>query len=174
VYLCLLGRCSGDAGANTFKRSRGNSGGCKDGNDNLSVHRRVEQKASAGSKNTFLGVPSVGKLVEFKRAALRRGLWFRVLDRAERGVIDLTVKYVGNIRSAKLAGVVVAILDKLKVAMESAVEKMVRVFGRSQARKVSGLAVGWGNRSASSWAEDVGFAWYLAMLQMNTGRSFRV
>jgi len=47
----------------------------------------VEQKASAGPKNTFLGVPSVGKLVEFKRAALRRGLWFRVLDRAERGVI---------------------------------------------------------------------------------------
>ncbi len=153
-----------------FSVAGGIRGGCKDGDDNLSGRCRVEQKASAGSKRSFLGFPSVGKLVEFKRAALRRGLWFRVLDRLERGVIDLTVQIVGNIRSAKLAGVVVAILDKLKLAMESAVDKMVRVFGCSQARKVSGIAVGWGNCLASSWAWDTGFARYLAVTQFNAGR----
>jgi len=148
-------------------------GDCKEGDDNLSLRGRVAQKAIAGSKRLFLGVPSVGKLVEFKRAALRRGLWFRVLDRAERGVIDLTVKYVGNIRSAKLAGVVVAILDKLKLTMETAVDKMVRVFGCSQAQKVSTLAVRWGNRLASCWAWDAGFARYLAVIQLNAAACLR-
>jgi hypothetical protein len=148
-------------------------GDYKEGDDNLSLRGRVEQKAIAGSKRSFLGFPSVGKLVEFKRAALRRGLWFRVLDRAERGVIDLTVKYVGNIRSAKLAGVVVAILDKLKLTMETAVDKMVRVFGCSQAQKVSTLAVRWGNRLASCWAWDAGFARYLAVIQLNAAACLR-
>lgn len=153
-----------------FSEVEGARCGCKVGDDILSVHRRVDRKAGSRFKITFLSVPSVGKLFEFKRAALRRGLWFRALDRLERGVIDLTVKYVGNIRSAKLAGVVMAILDKLKLAMESALDKMVRVFGRSQAQKVSSIAMAWGNCLASSWAWDTGFARYLAVTQFNAGR----
>jgi hypothetical protein len=106
---------------------------------------------------------SVGRLVEVKRAALRRGVWFRALDRVERGVLDLTIRCVDRIRSARLAKIVTAILIKLKLAMESVVDRMVRTVGFSQARKISGIAVSWGNRSASKWAEDPGFARYLAV-----------
>ena len=106
---------------------------------------------------------SVGRLVEVKRVALRRGVWFRALDRVERGVLDLIIRCVDRIRSAMLAKVVMAILIKLKLAMESMVERMVRVVGRSLAQKVSRIAVSWGNRSASKWAEDPGFARYLAV-----------
>jgi hypothetical protein len=131
-------------------------------------------RANIGAGKEFGSVPSVDVLVEVKRAALRRGVWFRALSRVERGVLDLTVKVVDEIRSAKLAKVVVAILDKLVRVMESAVDRMVRVVGLSQAQKVSDLALGWGNRSACSWARDAGFARYLAVMHMNSPDLFRV
>ena len=109
------------------------------------------------------GSPSVGMLVEVKRLALRRRVWFKSLSRVERGVIDLTVKCVDVIRSGKLARVVTAIMDKLRSAMESAVDGMVRAVGLPLARKISGIAVSWGNRLAVVWADDLKFARYLAL-----------
>jgi len=43
------------------------------------------------------GFPSVGGLVKVKKIALRRRVWFRCLDRVERGIIDLTVQCVDSI-----------------------------------------------------------------------------
>ena len=115
------------------------------------------------------GSPSVGMLVEVKRLALRRGVWFKSLSRVERGVIDLTVKCVDVIKSCKLAKVVTAIVDKLRSAMESTVERTVRAVGLPLARKISGLAVSWGNRLAVVWADDLRFARFLA-LNLGVGR----
>jgi hypothetical protein len=126
------------------------------------------------SKVTVRDVLSVRRLGEIKRAALRRGLWFRALNRVERSVLELTVRCVDRIRSAMLAKVVMAVLIKLKLAMESAVERTVRVVGRSLALKVSGIALSWGNCSAAEWAEDSAFARYLAITQMNTHGLFQV
>jgi len=108
-------------------------------------------------------VPSVEKLAEAKKSALRRRVWFRALNRVERGVLDLTVKYVDGIKSSKLANLVTAIIDKLQLAMESVVDRMVRVVGIPQAQQISIIAVSWGNRSASKWANDRAFARYLAI-----------
>ena len=120
------------------------------------------------------GIISIGRLVEARKLALRRGAWFRVLNRIERGILDLTISCEDRIRSARLAKVLMAILIKLKLAMESAVERMVRVVGRPLALKVSNIAVSWGNLSASQWAEDSAFARYLAITQMNTPRLFQI
>jgi hypothetical protein len=117
---------------------------------------------------------SVGRLVEARRTALRCGVWFRVLNRTERAILDLTVRCVDRIRSARLAKVVMAILIKLKLAMESVVERMTRVVGRSLALKVSNIAVSWGNLSASQWSANSAFARYLAITQINTPRLFQV
>ena len=70
------------------------------------------------------GFPSVGNLAEAKKLALRRHVWFRVLNRVERGIIDLTVKYVACIKSGKLAKLVTAIMEKLQSAAESIVEQV--------------------------------------------------
>ena len=107
-----------------------------------------------------------------KKCALRRGIWFRALSRLERGVLDLTVRYVGNIKSATLATLVTAILNKLKQAVEGKVDRLVKTLGFSLARKVSGLAQSWGNCLAYSWAVDAGFARYLAVTHMNVNRLF--
>ena len=106
---------------------------------------------------------SIGRLTEAKKSALRRGVWFRSLNRVERGIIDLTVRYVDNIKSTKLAKVVTAIIEKLQTTMESMVDKLVRTIGLPLARKISNIAVSWGNHLASKWAEDRAFARFLVI-----------
>ena len=105
---------------------------------------------------------TIGKLVETKKAALKRKVWFRSLNRVERGIIDLTVKYVDNIKSIKLAKVVTAIIERLTLAMETFADKLVRTIGLPLTRKISNIAVSWGNRLAFMWADDRGFARFLA------------
>lgn len=147
----------------TFSWVRKVSGGCNRGKECVKVDGCVEPTAEKNPKTALDGVLTVGRLVEARRAALRRGVWFRALNRVERGVLDLTVRCVDSIRSAKLAKVLTAILDKLKLASESMAERMVRIVGVPLAQKMSRIAVSWGNRSASGWAEDCGFARYLAL-----------
>lgn len=106
---------------------------------------------------------SIKRLSEFKRVALRRRVWFLVLSRVERGVLDLTMRYVDGIKSAKLAKVVTAILSKLQATLETFADRMVRTIGCSLAEKMSAIAVGWGNKSAQSWRLDRGYARYLAV-----------
>jgi len=111
---------------------------------------------------------SVGRLVEARRRALRRGVWFRFLGGEERSIVDLTIRCVDRVRSATLARIVTAIVIKLKLAMESTVKRLMRTVGHSMAQRVSQIAQGWGNRYAGEWVWDLGFAQYLAIMQMNT------
>jgi len=90
-----------------------------------------------------------------RKLALRRGVWFKILSRVERGVIDLTVKYVDAIKSITLAKLVTAILGKLQSAIETIMDKFVRTTGLSLTRKINNIAINWGNRSASMWADDL-------------------
>jgi hypothetical protein len=106
---------------------------------------------------------SIQKLAQAKKLALRHGLWFRTLNRVERGIIDLTVRYVDSIKSAKLAKVLTAIMDKLHFATESTLDKLVRTVGLPLVRKISNIAVSWGNHLASKWAEDLSFAKFLVL-----------
>ena len=106
---------------------------------------------------------SVANLADAKKIALRRGFWFRSLSRLERGIIDLTVRYVDNIKSLKLAKVVTAIIGKLQYAMESSLDKLVRTIGLPLARKISNIAVSWGNCLANFLADDPVFARFLVI-----------
>lgn len=126
---------------------------------------RPDPRATVAEKNQdFL---SVEKLFKIKKFALRRGVWFKALNRIERGVLDLTMKYVDNVKSTKLAKVLEAIIQKLKQATESMVDKLMRTIGIPLAEKISYIATGWGNVSAKSWASDSQFAVFLAVMHIN-------
>ena len=132
-------------------------------------------KSKPAKKTNFVArsVLSIRQLFEFKNSALRQGLWFRALDRLERGVVDLTIRYVDCVKSKKLAKVLTAILEKLQLAAESVFDKMVKSVGFAQAQKISGVALSWGNVGALAWAKDGGFARYLAVIHMNGSGFFR-
>jgi len=107
-------------------------------------------------------------LAHTRKLALRRGVWFRTLNRVERALADLTLQCVDNIRSGKLAKLLTAIMDKLQSAMESTVDRLVRTIGVSLAKKISSTALSWGNISARSWASDLSFAAFLSLSRMHS------
>ena len=115
------------------------------------------------NKRSIGRLASVQELAQTKKLALRHGHWFRILSRVERGIIDLTVRYVDVVKSARLAKVLTAIIDKLQLAMENTLDRMVRTVGLPLARKISDIAVSWGNSIASKWAEDISFAKFLVV-----------
>jgi len=107
-------------------------------------------------------------LVSIRRVAMRRRVWFRALNPLERAVVNLTIKCVERVKSAKLAKIVTAIVEKVEEAVESVVERLTERVGRPLACKLSLLAVGWGNRKASGWGFDRGFMRFLAVNYMNS------
>ena len=104
----------------------------------------------------MLDSPLTGrKLAGMKLRALRRRVWFRVLDRVERGLLDLTIRWVDNVRSGRLTETLLRILAKLARAMEQGMARVL-VIGRELALRASVLAVRWGNVDAYSWRLDRG------------------
>jgi hypothetical protein len=112
-------------------------------------------------------------LASVKRRAFRKRDWFRVLDPAERAVLSLTIKCVKRVKSAKLAKIVTAIVEKLENAMKSKVERLMETVGSPLAFRLSMIALGWGNPSASWWAHDCDFVRFLAVNYMNTPDGYR-
>ena len=102
----------------------------------------------------ILDSPLTGrKLAKLKIRALRKRVWFGVLDRIERGLLDLTIRWVDNVRSGRLTETLLLILVKLARAMEQGMARVL-VVGRELALRASVLAVSWGNLGAYSWRLD--------------------
>jgi len=97
---------------------------------------------------------------------MRRKLWFRILDKVERAIINLTIECVEKVRSLKLERIISTIVNRLTNATTS-MEKLAKDIGRPLAQKLSRIAWNWGNKSAVQWAEDHIFIQYLTVMQMD-------
>ena len=117
---------------------------------------------------------SMSELAKLRVKARRRGIWFRMLSRVERGLVDLSIKVVEKVRSLVLARSLTSIVEKLLEAMESKVTRLMRTVGRQLAQKLSEIAQSWGNKSTKLWANDPSFIQHLAVTQMNLSPIFRV
>jgi hypothetical protein len=95
-------------------------------------------------------------------------VWFRVLNKAERAQIELTIRIVKRVRSLLLTKVLTSLATKLLNALESKVERLARDVGQHLARKMSLIAQSWGHASALFWKMEHGFVRYLAVMYMNT------
>lgn len=106
------------------------------------------------------------KLARIRLMAIRRGVWFKVLNRLERGLMDLTIKVTRKIRSKILASAIYSVTKKLLEALESKVRRQMRQIGIPLAEKIIRIAQKWGNKTAHEWAKDVGFIQYLTIMKM--------
>ncbi len=96
------------------------------------------------------------KIAGLKTRALRKRVWYRVLDRVERGLLDLTIRWVDKVRSGRMTETLLLVLLKLARALEHGLSR-VPVVGRELALRASMLAVGWGNSRAYAWRLDETF-----------------
>ena len=113
-------------------------------------------------------------LLEMRRKAIRRGVWFRVLDRVERGILSLTARVVDRVESAVLGVELVKILSKLRDALKSGFVRRMEEYGFGRAREVAAQAVAWGYMAARAWASDSGFVRYLTLIDVNKPTGFGV
>ena len=107
-------------------------------------------------------------LMKIKARAFRRRVWFKVLSRAERAIIDLTIKCVERVRSPTLATIVSSIVGKILKILKSGFLETVNRVGSAIAEKVCKIAERWGNENASSWKRDSSFIRVLGMNAVNS------
>jgi hypothetical protein len=112
-------------------------------------------------------------LINAKRMALRRRVWFRWLSRIERAQVDLTIRIVETVRSPLLKNVLSSILKKLSVVAESQISCLKDRIGVPLALKLSLVATSWGYESAENWPRDDGFIQFLTISCMHTPEMFR-
>ena len=112
------------------------------------------------------------QLIKLKLKAMRAGVWFKILPRIDRVLVDLTIKVAGTVRSFTLAEKVLTVIRKLESVMESKFLRAVREKGFPVARKLGLIAQEWGNIKAKNWESDIGFARYLAVLSINEPKLF--
>jgi hypothetical protein len=106
-------------------------------------------------------------LNDVRQKAMRKRVWYRAIDRLERGIFNLTTQIVDRVESELLGVELVKILSKLSDAMKSGFVRCMEEFGFRRARMVAGQAVSFGYASAEAWARDEGLVRYLAFLKMN-------
>lgn len=105
------------------------------------------------------------QLKKLRAKAIRAGVWFKGLPRIDRVLIELTIKVTENVRSSLLARSVFAVVGKLEELTQSKPLQTLRCVGEPLARQISLIAQKLGNNSAKSWANDISFALFLAVMR---------
>jgi hypothetical protein len=106
-------------------------------------------------------------LAKAKSRAVKNGLWYEVLTRTERAILDLTMKCVEQVRSQTLAKTIVRILGKIKTLGKGFMEK-AQEAGSDIIKQIVQIAQKWGNKKSSYWANDKNFIKFLGVTTLNT------
>ena len=127
----------------------------------------------AENEGVGLGLDS-SCLARLRDEAKRRRVWFRVLSVLDRRLMDLAIRVVDRPRSMMLIMALAKVVVKIKRALMSPIMRLMELVGRPLAKKISMIALRWGNRSAAEWAEDRDFIRYLTIIDMNSIPGFRL
>jgi len=107
-------------------------------------------------------------LVKIKSKALRKRVWFRALSKAERAIIDLTIKCVEKVRSTVLAGAISTIVGKILQFLEEGFMTRAERVGREIAEGLCSVGERWGNEACTNWKCDKCFVKFLGVNALNT------
>jgi hypothetical protein len=100
-----------------------------------------------------------------REKALRRRAWYS-LDRIERGIINLTIRLVDRIKSAKLMTEVAKILNKINNALKNPFIMHAKTYGIEKGKLIIKNAIKWENRMVLKWRlRD--FSRFLAFIDYN-------
>jgi hypothetical protein len=124
-------------------------------------------------RRSVSGFLSKAELVRLRLKAVRAGVWFRVLPRIDRVLVDLTIRVASSVRSVILAKNLLAVTRKLEGLLENRLLRAFRQVGVRLAQKLSSVAQKWGNISARNWASDVSFVKFLAVMHINEPKTFK-
>lgn len=107
-------------------------------------------------------------LVKVKSKAVRRGIWYEALSKAERAIVDLTIKCVEKVRSPILAKAISRIVDKISKTLGKSFLEKAHEIGYDLAKRLSSLAESWGNKNSLCWESEKDFIEFLGVMALNT------
>ena len=111
---------------------------------------------------------SSGFFLKLRREALRKRVWFKVLNSTERALLYLVPRCMETPKNATLIDVLAKIIVKVKDALKSSIADLISQVGRPLALRLSRIAQEWGHKTAGEWASDKRFARYLVMRHLNS------
>ena len=107
-------------------------------------------------------------LLKTKSKAVRKGVWYEALSRAERAIVDLTIKCVENVRSPTLTKTIAKIISKITQTLGKCFMDKAQEIGSDLAKHLSMFAEKWGNKTAQKWKRDKQFIEFLGVTALNT------
>ncbi|MEM3703006.1 MAG: hypothetical protein QXX79_01085 [Candidatus Bathyarchaeia archaeon] len=116
-------------------------------------------------------VPMVKSEVRLlKSRALKTGVWFRVLSRLDRALINAVLRVADKMRSPRLVEALVKVREKVEKSVGGVFTQAIFRVGLPLARRIGLLAKSWGNPYAEDWMSDLAFARFLAIMDINKGQ----
>ena len=106
-------------------------------------------------------------LVEARRRALRRGVWYSALDVVERGILSLASYILDSVQSNVLSVQLVKIIAKIRDACKSGFIKHLERFGMARVGVIQAQAFSFGYEGAKTLSNDLDFVRYLIFLDFN-------
>jgi hypothetical protein len=106
-------------------------------------------------------------LVEARRRALRRGVWYSALDVVERGILSLASYILDSVQSNVLNAQLAKIIAKIRDACKSGFIKYLERFGMARVRVIQAQAFSFGYEGAKTLSNDFDFVRYLIFLDFN-------
>jgi hypothetical protein len=100
------------------------------------------------------------------RRALRRGVLFMALDGEDRGFLYLAMRVVDEVRSLRVARIIMRIIKRLRDALIGPFARHVIEYGLRRVRTLAAQAVAWGYEVAREWVYDIEFARYLTLMEV--------
>ena len=92
-----------------------------------------------------MSVNSLDFLRTVRYQAYRKRVWYRAIDDLERGILNLTVRVVEDVKSLTLVHVLEGIVAKIRLACMNPYSRRHLEFGLGKAVLVVGQAVGFGS-----------------------------
>jgi hypothetical protein len=106
--------------------------------------------------------------MRIRSKALRNGAWYKTLSRAERAIVDLTIRCVEKVRSPILAKTVSQIIGRIKKTLSEGFLDVAEKVGYDIAERLHRIGEAWGNKNAQKWKHDEVFIKFLGIMALNT------
>jgi hypothetical protein len=106
--------------------------------------------------------------MKIRSKALRNGVWYKTLSRAERAIVDLTIRCVEKVRSPILAKAISKIMRRIKMTLSEGFLDQAKKVGRNIAERLCWIGEAWGNQAAPKWKRDEEFIKFLGVTALNT------
>jgi hypothetical protein len=106
-------------------------------------------------------------LKKVRSKALRKRVWYSNINELDRGILNLTIQLVEEVKSSTLGTAVTRILSSLRDAFKSDFVKYYEKNGYHQVKDLVEAAESFGSQVAEKWLLDHGFAWYLSVNRYN-------